>query len=383
MACSLHSILDRNGLEIFVTHRADKHAIGTICFPSYNRGKILLKSIKELLPTLSSQWPVLVVDNASNKDRKEYKEIEILAESYSCLYYFRHKKNGLFEGNLLSLFDLVQTQFFLVVSDEDFPSIEALDQMVPFLENNRDIGGIRASLGTLPGVEKGQAVTFPDTYFSKGEGISAFGLNGNYITGQIYNAPLLNKFNIPQRLKKNIHANQWYPHLYLNVLAAANSRTMLSSSIVCYEGTSDAYRPEETEDYFGPFSYGTRVDQFIALRNVIYEGYIDIKNSGKAQEFDITGFIKAYRQLCSKYQFLILVCQGGMYKNHLINLDFLSSAFSLLCLSSVEKLPNYESVKDTLASNITQSGKHWLEKRQKWDNATTDAEKKLILAELV
>ena len=364
-----------------MTHRAYKNAIGTICFPSYNRGKILLKTIKELLPTLGSEWPVLVIDNASTKDRGAYKEIEILAESSSYLYYFRHKKNGLFEGNLLSLFDLVQTQFFLVVSDEDFPSIEALDEMVPFLENNRDIGGIRASIGTLPGVEKGQAVTFKDTQFSKGEGISLFGLNGNYISGQIYNAPLLNKLNIPQRLKKNIHANQWYPHLYLNVLAAANSRTMLSSSIVCYEGTSDAYRPEETEDYFGPFSYGTRVDQFIALRNVIYEGYIDIKNSGKAQEFDITGFIKAYRQLCSKYQFLILVCQGGMYKNHLINLDFLSSAFSLLCLSSVEKLPNYERIKQSLEASITQSGRHCVELRQKYDKALTAAEQDLILAQ--
>jgi glycosyltransferase involved in cell wall biosynthesis len=289
-----------------VTHRAYKHAIGTICFPSYNRGKLLLKTIKELLPTLGSEWPVLVVDNASTKDRGAYKEIEILAESSSFLYYFRHKKNGLFEGNLLSLFDLVQTQFFLVVSDEDFPSIEALDEMVPFLENNRDIGGIRASLGTLPGVEKGQAVTFKDMYFSKGEGISLFGLNGNYISGQIYNAPLLNKLNIPQRLKKNIHANQFYPHLYLNVLAAANSRTMLSSSIVCYEGTTDAYRPEETKDYFGPFSYGNRIDQFVALRNALIEAFKDSQNNTPEGRFNANGFYKTYIGLCSKYCNLVV-----------------------------------------------------------------------------
>jgi hypothetical protein len=124
------------------------------------------------------------------------------------------------------------------------------------------------------------------------------------------------------------------------------------------------------------------VDQFIALRNVVYEAYIDIKNSGKAQEFDIKGFYEAYRQLCSKYQFLIFMAQGGMYKDQLINLDFLSNAFSLLCLSSVEKLPNYELIRESLASNITQSGKHWLELRQKFDKALTVAEKKLILAQL-
>ena len=357
-----------------MTFRADKHPIGTICFPSYNRGKILLKSIKELLPKLSSQWPVLVVDNASNKDREEYKEIEILAESSSCLCYFRHKKNGLFEGNLLSLFDLVQTQFFLVVSDEDFPSIEALDQMVPFLKNNKDIGGIRTRLGTLTGVKPAQAVTFNDIYYNKGEGITAFGLTGNYITGQIYNAPLLNKLNIPQRLKKNIHANQWYPHLYLNVLAAANSPTLISSSITCYEGTTDAYRPEETKDYFGPFSYGTRVDQFIALRNAIYEGYTDMKNSSKTRELDITGFYNSYFHLCSKWQMLIFMAQGKMYKDQMINLDFLSNSFSLLCISSVAKLPNYERIKHRLAENIIKSGQHYLELRQNHEKALTAAQ---------
>ena len=350
-----------------MTKSSMEPSIGTICFPSYNRGGILLKTIKKLLPNLNDDWPVLVVDNASNKDRAAYREIKKLAGKSSNLFYHRHKKNGLFEGNLLSLFELVQSQFFLVVSDEDFPSIQGLSELTPFLKDNRDIGGIRASLGTLLGVKASQACKFDDQLFEKVDGINSFGLSGNYISGQIYNAPVLNKLNIPQRLKKNIHANQFYPHLYLNILAAANTRTLFSSKVVCYEGTADAYRPEEVKDYFGPFSYGTRVDQFIALRNAIYEGYMDIKNSNTNSQFDMTGFYNSYLSLCSKYQFLIFMAQGKMYRDQMINLDFLSSSFSLLCIGSVEKLPYYEKVKDKLADAIYYSGNHWLDKRQNYD----------------
>ena len=351
----------------------NENAVGTICFMTFNRGDILLKTIKKILPRLYHQWPVLVVDNASTKDRGVYKEIEILAESSSCLYYFRHKKNGLFEGNLLSLFDLVQTQFFLVVSDEDFPSIEALDQMVPFLKNNRDIGGIRTSLGTLPEVQKGQAHIFKDKVFEKGsvEGITDFGLNGNYISGQIYNAPLLNKLNIPQRLKRNIHANQWYPHLYLNVLAAANSRTMLSSSITCYEGTTDAYRPEETKDYFGPFSYGNRIDQFVALRNALIEAFKDSQNNTPEGGLNANGFYKTYIGLCSKYCSLVVRAQGRMYQNQMINLEFLSRSFIIFCLAAAEGMPLFERVKEELATAVTQIMEQFLEARFQMDKART------------
>ena len=147
---------------IFTPH---KESIGTICFLSYNRGNILLKTIKELLPKISNRWPVLIADNASTKYFEEYKEIEQLASKSDLLFYFKHKKNGHFEGNLLSLFDLAPTQFFIVVSDEDMPSIEALAELAPFLAKNRDIGGVRTSLGTVPGVPRGQAHTWKTQLF--------------------------------------------------------------------------------------------------------------------------------------------------------------------------------------------------------------------------
>ena len=350
------------------------NAIGTICFITYNRGHILLESIKKLLPSISKEWPVLVVDNASIKYTEEYLEIAKLASNSDVLNYFRHNENGRVEGNLLSLFELTNTPFFIVVSDEDFPCLETLNNMIPFLRENLDIGAIHTSLGTMPGIKAAQAHTCSDEVYEKGTGLSNFGLLGNYLTGQIYNVPLLKQFNIPQRLKKNIFAHRYYPHLYLNILAAANTRTAISSHVACFEGQIENYVPEDKErhspfDYFGTFSYGTRVDQFIALRDALFEGYKDICEAEPKKRLNMTEFYKAYLSLCAKYQFLILGANGTMYQNEHISLDLLSNSFSLFCISAVEKLPAFDALKDALADHIFKTGQHWLEQKRNFDKA--------------
>ena len=99
----------------------NENAVGTVCFMTFNRGHILLKTIKKLLPRLNHHWPVLVVNNGSTRYKQEYNEIEKIAASCKDLNYYRHKKNILFDGNLRSLFEQVPTQFLMVVSDEDEP----------------------------------------------------------------------------------------------------------------------------------------------------------------------------------------------------------------------------------------------------------------------
>jgi len=196
-----------------LTFKPDKTAIGTICFITYNRGNLLLQTIKELLPIASKQWPILVVDNASIKYKEEYQQIEKLAESSNYLFYFRHNENLFAYGNILSLFDLVPTQFFTIVSDEDRPSIAVLNKLSPFLRENSDIGAIQTSLGTVPGVRQQMAHGFKDVVYEKGKGISEFGLVGNYVTGHIYNGNLLKQLNIPQRLKKKSCSKSILPSL--------------------------------------------------------------------------------------------------------------------------------------------------------------------------
>ena len=343
----------------------NKKPIGTICFPTYNRGRRLLATIRKLLPRLSNNWVILVADNASIKYSDDYKKIKRLASSSDRLRYFRHKKNGLFEGNLVSLFRLVETQFFIVVSDEDMPVLESLEQMVPFLEENRDIGGIRTSIGVTSELSGEPTITYSERVFERGEGIEN-GLNGNYITGQIYNNPLLNSFHIPQRLEDNIHANQWYPHLYLNILTGANTKTIMSPIVACLRGEAETYRPEETKDYFGPFSLGTRIDQFVALRNALYEGFVDKQKLQNEKEFNSKAFYSAYLYLCGKYLFLTFRAQGKMYREQGIDHEYLMRSLCLFFIGSVQELPSYDDVKDALADRIFLLGQYWIKEGSKY-----------------
>ena len=361
-------------LEIILTFKPDKTAIGTICFITYNRGNILLQTIKEILPTASKQWPILIVDNASIKYREEYKAIEKLAQSSKYLFYFRHDENLFAFGNILSLFDLAPTQFFIIVSDEDRPSIPVLDGLSPFLRENMDIGAIQTSLGTVPGVSRLMAHYWGDRIFEKGEGIRKFGLIGNYVTGVIYNGRLLKQLNIPQRLKKNLTANRFYPHLYLNILSAANTRVMYSSTIACLEGASEPYIVGDTSrhspsDYFGTFSYGSRIDQFIALRNALFEAFQDVHKSNPKTTLDMTGFYDAYLHLCNKYQFIILKANGTLYKNELIDLRLLLNSFSLFCISSIESFPRFDRIRDSIVDNMLEMGKDHLEQKLQFDRS--------------
>ena len=237
------------------------------------------------------------------------------------------------------------TQFFMVVSDEDEPVFDEFDGLNSFLRKHRDIGCIRTSIGPLPGsnIAYSQAHIFNDKVFEKGsvEGIINFGFSGAYISGQIYNAPLLNKLNIPQRLKKNINANMSYPHLYIHVLAAANTRTMTLSSIMCLQGKEQVVRPEEFTDYFGPFSYGSRIDQFVALRNALIEAFKESQNNNPEDGFNASGFYKTYIGLCTKYCSLVVRAQGRMYRAQMIDLDFLTRSFCMFCLAAVEGMPPF------------------------------------------
>ena len=96
----------------------------TICIPTWNRGNKLLKKILEWQPLFNKSYPVLILDNSSDKHEDSYHKIKLLADTTNGLDYVRHKENILFEGNFLSMFSIVKTPFFIVVSDEDTPNFK-------------------------------------------------------------------------------------------------------------------------------------------------------------------------------------------------------------------------------------------------------------------
>ena len=320
----------------------------TICIPSYNRGARLLAYLEGISAELNEKWPILVLDNNSSVQKDDYKSIEEMSHATPGLNYIRHENNLLFEGNFLSMFELVQTDFFMVVSDEDETNFEFVRELCPQLRNLQEVGAIRPSLGHKDNIKKRQATIFEDKLFAPGpEAISKFGLTGNYISGAIYNRKLLTELGFVLQLEKNMLEHRTYPHLYMNILAAGSTKTLFMSDICCFENHPEEVSSREI-DYFGAYSFGSRTDQFIALRNAILEAIINTN-----EDFDTAGFYQCYMTLCSKYLMLVAYVNSPMYEAHSIEHATLARTFVLFCLASAQKMPAYKEYSALVEQHLT------------------------------
>lgn len=326
----------------------------TICIPSYNRGTRLLSYLQKISEELSEDWPILVLDNASTQQTNDYKIIQEMSTTTSGLYYFRQDKNILFEGNFQSMFELVKTAFFMVVSDEDEINFDFAKDLHPQLSNLDEVGAIRPSLGTKNTARKRQATIFEDKIYDPGpEAISEFGLSGNYISGAVYNNKLLKKLNFNSQLQKNMHEHRTYPHLYINILAASSTKTMFMSDIACFENSPEEVASREI-NYFGAYSFGSRVDQFVALRNAILEAVVYTSES-----FDAVGFYKCYKNLCFKYLRLIGYINTTMYEAHALEHSILTRSFVLFCLATAKKMPDFDNYSAELEQFLLEKEAHF------------------------
>ena len=321
----------------------------TVCIPSYNRGTRLLEYLQSISAEFNEDWPILILDNASNNQAHDYQIIEEMSAVTSGLDYIRQAKNLLFEGNFQSMFELVQTDFFMVVSDEDEINFDFVKNLHPRLLNFGDVGAIRPSLDSKGNNKLRQATIFSDKVYDPGpEAISNFGLTGNYISGCIYNKTLLKKFNFDVQLKKNMHEHRTYPHLYMNILAASSTKTMFMSDVSCFENAPEEVSSREI-DYFGAYSFGSRTDQFVSLRNAMLEAVLNTSES-----FNAEGFYDCYKLLCTKYLRLIGYINTNMYEAHALEHSTLTRSFVLFCLASAQKMPNYEDYSAELEKHLVE-----------------------------
>ena len=311
----------------------------SIVFPTYNRGRRLFQTIEKIPQEILSQYPVIVIDNCSTLEREFYKKISDLAKKTIGLEYIRQDSNVGLKGNIISAFNHVKSDFFMVLSDEDKPCYDNLDKIQTRLLSKNDIGAARVSTGTSSDYEANQVVYPNSQIFEPGyESMNTFGLWGNYLSGGIFNTRLLRRNGILEILRERGNLQSDYPHVVLYMLASAHYKTMLIEDIGCYIG-----KPEEKGGYemagnyyFGPYSYGSRVDQFLGFRNLIVNAYDS--NTGLMSQHEL---ILLLVMLCKKY--ITLVCGSNMpaYKRQTMEPKNLGLAFLTYCISSVNDIPAF------------------------------------------
>ena len=128
----------------------------------------------------------------------------------------------------------------MILSDEDLPNVEFLENYEKIFKENGNIGMMRPSVVPFQGNSALNSVTFETKTFTASlDAVSTFSVIGNYISGQIYNVEISKRLKIHDSLIKNLNIQKVYPHIYLNMLYAAQSITVLTSAPSAFEGTPD------------------------------------------------------------------------------------------------------------------------------------------------
>jgi hypothetical protein len=145
----------------------------------------------------------------------------------------------------------------------------------------------------------------------------------------------------------------------MNILSAGSTKTLLMSDICCFENTPEEVSSREI-DYFGAYSFGSRADQFVALRNAILEAILNTN-----EDFDAAGFYQCYMTLCSKYLMLVAYVNSPMYEAHSIEHATLARTFVLFCLASAQKMPAYREYSAVVEQHLTIEESRFCSKYQK------------------
>jgi abequosyltransferase len=110
----------------------------TIAIPTYNRNEILAKNIQLLLPQLNEQCTLLIIDNCSDIPVEQTLQ-NVLAQFPSVNYrLIRNKANIGCNANIMRCFELCETDWLLVLGDDDEVATNAITLALSEIQKRPD-----------------------------------------------------------------------------------------------------------------------------------------------------------------------------------------------------------------------------------------------------
>ena len=329
----------------------NKKFLFTVCIPTFNRGKRAYDLVNSILPDLEKNCSILVLDNASDKEKKYYKKIKELAKKNKQLKYIKHQVNRLTHGNYLACFEYSESNYIMWISDEDVLENSYVKFILKQFKKNKNLGIIRGSIKTLEGATPMQAKIYDNEYWVSGEeALSNHSLTNNYMSGVIYNKKLIEKYDLLKYLQKNLELNKAYPHLYFELLICANCDIMHTSEVAIYEGEMQFVTAADGASgdfnlYQFPYAFGARLDQIIPLRNGFIDALISIGGTNEQ-------FINLYIRLVEKYFYLISLCNNDLYIANNLEMEYLKKSTLNFACAAIVAYPTLEPYHDRVVEII-------------------------------
>ncbi len=154
----------------------------SICIPTYNRGEIVNRTVRNILKSEREDIEVVASNNCST-DKTEELLLSIEDERF---HYFKNKYNN-GTNNLVSVLTYATGEYLLLISDEDEVVLKNLDSYIKTLKKERPA----VMLGSAA-VNRNRYVNNGEIYAKKGyEALKAFGFGNTYMSGYIFNNDIL------------------------------------------------------------------------------------------------------------------------------------------------------------------------------------------------
>lgn len=228
----------------------------TIGIPSYNRGKILLENVKQLLNLEYDAEIEIVVSNNGSKIEADYYD-QISKINDSRLVYTSFEANQGYASNVLNVMTHASGHFLVMCSDEDFLVLDKLSGFIQFLFENLQMA-MSYTGGYGSNFENGTIQMYP-------AGIQAIecAVNSNYLTGLVFNNSIISKYKIIEKVQQN-RGNLFVEYYVHSVIATiiAQYGDVWKNPICLWESKYEKQSEEDgSKSLLSDMKYESRVEQ--------------------------------------------------------------------------------------------------------------------------
>lgn len=228
----------------------------TIGIPSYNRGKILLENVKQLLNLEYDAEIEIVVSNNGSKIEADYYD-QISKINDSRLVYTSFEANQGYASNVLNVMTHASGHFLVMCSDEDFLVLDKLSGFIQFLFENLQMA-MSYTGGYGSNFENGTIQMYP-------AGIQAIecAVNRNYLTGLVFNNSIISKYKIIEKVQQN-RGNLFVEYYVHSVIATiiAQYGDVWKNPICLWESKYEKQSEEDgSKSLLSYMKYESRVEQ--------------------------------------------------------------------------------------------------------------------------
>ena len=236
----------------------------TIGIPTYHRGHLLLKRIKNLLPmSYDAEIEIAVSKNGTELYQEEYRQAAEIMDAR--FVYHDHKKMLNAVENWRYVVEMSHGKYVLFVSDEDDVVLQALEHYFRLLVDYPGVSEIRARTAYQ------YSLITTRTYGKKGlEAFKNTFLQQNYLSGLIVRRKDFIQENFVKLDK--FFGNSYYrdyPHEWWCSVLSRSGDSLKEPVVLIWEGTSEASR--DGEIVLQPYAfYGNRLEEFEGIVDFLH-----------------------------------------------------------------------------------------------------------------